>query len=671
MKRILFGLSIVLLCSGIIFAQGLGTLRDNTKVTKTEFQDTTTYIQAEIGTIISSTLTPRIPTVYVCASDSPPELKAIANYVCTGSSDEITITQALASITKGTIRLSGNFNVSAPVYVNKDSITICGEDGWGAKIAITNYATFGSFDGIFQTTMSVKCLNINNIWFEGGLYKSNYGVAFSNEGTIDTLNIYNCYFSNFKGYVITSDTGKTITNAWIKNNFFNRFGGFSILLADHVSYVTVDNNYFYDNAVGIGFLRFSNASNFTVSNNYMYNSNAGAGVNTTGVEFDSCSYGRIIHNTFDHSGNLDTSGNGNHITIEDNTFLSCGASSAFYGAAIGYYGGVNSYISIINNKITGSVNYDGIFFYTTGSDNIISENIVNDRVGGNVGIHVGSIQPIIVSNNICNGNSYGFNISSVALITENYSTSAIADAVIAITSGKDNNNSWNTNNITAGGEVPMSAPFDMGNNNINNCPVIMTSTNDVAGLKISTSGLQGQVDLKETIDNVQLTRNVTGQISTAVSTTAVMALSISTSGVRTGVDGDILATTGKIDVDTKEYDLTFDTYTLSMPIALSSWTETSDFGEYPTRSTFTIIDLVFVAKTSAPISAMTFDCKCYDTSVDIMNGSLSLSAGARQSAVFTSTNTIPMDCGLKLSVVSGRCNAPVYAVFRVYKRKGQ
>jgi hypothetical protein len=236
----------------------------------------------------------------------------------------------------------------------------------------------------------------------------------------------------------------------------------------------------------------------------MYNSNAGAGINTTGVEFDSCSYGRITHNTFDHSGNFDTSGDNSYITIEDNTFLSCGASSAFYGSAIGYYGGADSYINIINNKISGSVNYDGIFFYTTGGNNIISGNIVADRVGGNVGIHTGSLQPIIVSNNICNGNSFGFNISSTAIITENHSSSAIADAIIAITSGKDNNNSWNTNNITAGGEVPMSASLDMGNNSINNCPVIFNTTttvqviistnaqqqNEIYDLQKSTGGLQ-------------------------------------------------------------------------------------------------------------------------------------------------------------------------------------
>jgi hypothetical protein len=157
-------------------------------------------------------------------------------------------------------------------------------------------------------------------------------------------------------------------------------------------------------------------------------------------------------------------------------------------------------------------------------------------------------------------------------------------------------------------------------------------------------------------------------LQTAISTISVQAFSVSTSAVRTGADGDILATTGKIDVGAAEYSLIIDTG--QFEIQFTTWAETGDIGEQMSRSSYTIIDLRFYAS-SAPISAMTFDCKRLTTSANIMNGALTLGAGSNFSSVFTSTNSIPQDGGISISVLSGRCNGIVHAVIRYFKTRGQ
>jgi hypothetical protein len=137
------------------------------------------------------------------------------------------------------------------------------------------------------------------------------------------------------------------------------------------------------------------------------------------------------------------------------------------------------------------------------------------------------------------------------------------------------------------------------------------------------------------------------------------------------VTGNIIATTGIVEVGANKYDLAYTTYTLDMPIALSSNTETGDFGEFESASSFTIVGVFFTSRTTAPISNITFTVQRQTNGLNLMNGSMLLTGGLTQSAVFVSTgNMIPQNGGIRV-VATGRSNGIVHAVFTVYKQRGQ
>jgi len=542
----IFGTSPVYMPTGIKFS-------DDTVLTSTN----------GLGGFTSSS-TARIPTVFVCASNAPLELKAIANYVCDGTHDFTEINSACDYINKlggGEIILSnGNFSeVSVGGFeIYLSSHTCIRGQGIGATTLTLN-ASGGGGD-VFNVRSGAKNIRIENIT----IYASGNG-GNTIIGT-DNSNIYikNCELTGLTGSA-TFSTGikfTVITNVWIQNNY--------ILVANP------------DNKSNI---RITSGKNIYIDNNSLYFSYSTPGSDKSAI------------------GILESSG-----VFITNNYLD----KSYYGVDIK------------------STNYN-----------------------------------ITVIGNNSNSPQTGFNIlgSSCVVSGNSVYNASISNAIIAINGNKSDVNSWDSDNFKADGSVAMTGNLDMGGKSILNCPLIDNTTNAVAQLAIDTTTertdrIAGDVAIGGTTNylysEIQSTRNACVATDTAISESTGVAVAQITS--------------------TYNYITTLvatDTYTLTIPIALSSWTETSDFGEYPTRSTFTIIDLVFVAKTSAPISAMTFSVKDYDTGNNIMNGSLSLSAGTRQSAVFTSTNTVPMDCGLVVAVDSGRCNAPVHAVFRIRKARGQ
>lgn len=217
-------------------------------------------------------------------------------------------------------------------------------------------------------------------------------------------------------------------------------------------------------------------------------------------------------------------------------------------------------------------------------------------------------------------------------------------------------NSWQINYATS---TP--ANYDAQFSSI---PVLFKQDYD---LQKASAGAQAQIDVIVSTEIALWTKS--RQNETAISTNGVVAYSVSTSAVRISADGDVLCN-GKIDVGAEEYSLIYTTYTLDLPIAFSSNTETGDFGEFESASSFTITSLFFTSRTTAPISNVTFAVQRQTTGANLMNGSLLLSAGATQSAVFTSTNVIPANGGIKVTA-TGRSNGMIHAVFKVFKQRGQ
>ena len=105
-------------------------------------------------------------------------------------------------------------------------------------------------------------------------------------------------------------------------------------------------------------------------------------------------------------------------------------------------------------------------------------------------------------------------------------------------------------------------------------------------------------------------------------------------------------------------------------IVFTTWAETGDVMSKIVRSTQTIIDLRFYCS-SAPISNLTFKVDCPVTNNNLMNDNPSLSAGQNFSAVFISTNNVPMDCGYRVTIISGRTNSILHCIFRYSKKNGQ
>jgi len=399
MKKILFGLSIVLLYSSMIYAQsqGIGTLRDNTKVTKTEFQDTTTYIQAEIDTIESSTQTPRIPTVYVCAYNSPLELKAEAKYVCDGTADQVEINQALSylnGINDGILNLeAGNYNITDSINVSSN--TIVKGAGRATIITMGNYNVSGVNLKDGAKNITIQDLKISRNSGNDACIGNNL-----NNGTLENIYIKNCYLE--------------IT------------GGASTIC-------------------GIRF-KLSSSSNIVISDNFIEICNE-TGIDAGNTEGVNQGY-QIINNMFTGTNN-----SGQGITLK---YLSSSLvqGNTFNGFATGcYIYATSDRIKIKDNTARKSANYG---FRVLGSSNIVSGNSSYDAGTANMDL-------------ADNGN-------------------------------KSDDNSWDADNAKQ-------SQVDV---------IVSTNAkqqNEIYDMQKSTGAIAVSTGTLETIANVQLTRDCTGQLS--------------------------------------------------------------------------------------------------------------------------------------------------------------
>jgi hypothetical protein len=405
MKKILICLSIVFFYSNFVHAQGLGTLRDNTKVRTSEFVDTTTYMQSRIDDIINSTLTPRIPTVYVCASNSPAELKAIAQYVCDGHDDVVEINQAIqylaGTASKGLVQLeAGTFVADGDVLndiILSSNVTISGRGV--STILLVNGGRPGDITAPIYGNGAINAV-LENLVIDGDYTLTQNFASITN---CNNLIIRNCRFIN-------------------------------------PSY---------------GSVTISNGNNIKITDNYIEGIMGVSSLNIIGLT-DSI--------------------------ISNNTL----AADPSVGAGIGISISAGSGI-ILNKNITRGAYQRGI--RSTASKSIISNNTCN------------------------NGANYGFDISGASntIVGNSAFENGTANALISATRSKDESNSWNSDQLNIDGSNAMTGNLNMGNNAINFCPTIMTSTADVAALKTSTAGLQAQQDLDVSTNMAQWNLGYTNQ----------------------------------------------------------------------------------------------------------------------------------------------------------------
>jgi len=247
-----------------------------------------TFIDVPIPSVAAAPSKPLEATVFVAASDARSEVKSLADFVCTGSNDDVTIEQAINSLPAagGRVVLSeGNFILGSSIDILKNNVTLEGQGaGTVIKGAIgTSYIIVGNG----STALSnIKIANLaidgtgqtsgNGIYFYGGsgylitnsIIKNcwikkcyNYGIYlyYSNNNTVTGNNVQ----SNYYGIYIVSSSSNTVTGNNVQSNTY-----YGIYL-DHSNNNTVTGNNVQSN--GIGILVFYSNNNTVTGNNVQLN----------------------------------------------------------------------------------------------------------------------------------------------------------------------------------------------------------------------------------------------------------------------------------------------------------------------------------------------------------------------------------------------------------------
>jgi parallel beta-helix repeat protein len=178
-------------------------------------------------------------TVFVAASDARSEVKALADYVCTGANDDATIESAFAALPTagGTVKLSeGTFTFGSSLDILKSNVSLEGS-GPGTKIG----GSIGtSYIKVGNGATALSNIKISNLRIDGTSQAAGHGI----------------YFYGASGYLITSSV---IENCWVKNCSES-----GIRLSYSNNNIITGNN-FQSNSSGI-YLYYSNNNTVTGNN---------------------------------------------------------------------------------------------------------------------------------------------------------------------------------------------------------------------------------------------------------------------------------------------------------------------------------------------------------------------------------------------------------------------
>jgi hypothetical protein len=270
--------------------------------------------------------TGRTATYVIAASDAPANVKAQADYVCDGISDNVQIQLAITALTgtTGSIHLSqGTFSIASSVILPTIPVSgLCidiGGEGKGVTIlSLTSAADIFTTNGadIFKG-------NIHDITF----YGANQVGSGINAKTYQTL-IYNNKFDSFKTSGITHTNADSSTS--IYNNEFGRCG---LAGTSYSGCILLDGStavYIHDNDFGASTKNIKFKDNSAVGNVSIFNNHFGdALANGIAIEFDKCDVVRIYDNYFslpvadpiDINIIDNSSANINVVEVRNNTFV--------------------------------------------------------------------------------------------------------------------------------------------------------------------------------------------------------------------------------------------------------------------------------------------------------------------------------------------------------------
>jgi parallel beta-helix repeat protein len=143
-------------------------------------------------------------TIFVAASDARPEVKALADFVCTGTNDDVTIENAINALPAagGKVKLSeGTFILGSSIDILRSNVTLEGS-GPGTKLFLANGANTDVIT-VGNGSLSLSKIKISNLSIDGN--KANQdGLA-----VIQGIRFYGQY-----GYNITDSI---VENVWATN----------------------------------------------------------------------------------------------------------------------------------------------------------------------------------------------------------------------------------------------------------------------------------------------------------------------------------------------------------------------------------------------------------------------------------------------------------------------
>ncbi|CAN5380327.1 hypothetical protein BH10PAT3_BH10PAT3_3070 [soil metagenome] len=336
----------------------------------------------------------------VAASNSSQAAKDAADYVATGTADDVVINAALTALSTsgpggtnigGTVYLAeGTYSILDTIFVY-DNMTLAGA-GQGTKLELATQVgiaenlienqnvTTGTGVVIQDMVLDGK-KSLNTSGTQRGIYFDNMGDTTSprNGGTIRNVTLRD--FRENGIYLIASDNNTITGNTTIANNLYGTYF--------NSSYSNVYSNNLSLEAGGV--VLQVNSSNNTIADSTFTNPTTG---NAITVEFGALSNiinGNTVTGYLDAIYLNNNSGGGN--VISGNTVKNAGR----YGISTN---GINNLIT--GNTVTGSVT-SGI--YIVNNDNIVTNNRIHDSGGAtaNNGILIpafGSSGGVISGNNI-------------------------------------------------------------------------------------------------------------------------------------------------------------------------------------------------------------------------------------------------------------------------------
>lgn len=385
-------------------------------------------------------------TVVVAASDSESPDAANADFVCTGTGDEVTIQSAIDSITAGEVLLlDGTYYWGVTSVTPKSNISIKGigkgvtniiqdnnvvpTDSYFLKNSnINNFSirdlTFNG-NGFAKEALLVDNADADNIYIKNVSYHNHSGsgarfITFF-RGTFTNISIINChtYNTSISGSILIYGytTTTAVKNIIITNNNFDN----GIYISSSNNSVKAERCVIANNILYGGGITLEDSSHFLIENNSIYRT-GGRGIQIA-PWYQSCEYNIISGNTLTFTGDnysaygilLDYGGDVglscNYNVIDGNVVVGLHPTNNYPEFAIyvgaHYDGATPNYNVVSNNNVSGS--YWSVF--NEGSGTLIKGNIF-DNPGGFVTESNGNDCSFI--NNICEGattNWYGERIT--------------------------------------------------------------------------------------------------------------------------------------------------------------------------------------------------------------------------------------------------------------------